>query len=94
MSSRNLRLTEEERAKAPAIYRALSVVKEGLESGKAGFKLVDKAELILEEAGFRIDYVKIADARTLGPVAAENAPLVVLAAAFLGEIRLIDNMIL
>ena len=93
MSSRNLRLTEGDRAKAPAIYRALTLVKEGLASGKAGFKLVDRAKTLLEEAGFRVDYVEIADARTLGPVS-EGGNAVVLVAAFLGEIRLIDNMIL
>jgi pantoate--beta-alanine ligase len=88
MSSRNLRLTEVERAKAPAIYRALTLLKEG---GSVG-----AAREILEKAGFRIDYVEIANARTLVPAEGDNASgeQVALIAAFQGELRLIDNMIL
>jgi pantoate--beta-alanine ligase len=87
MSSRNLRLTETERKNAPAIYRALVLLKEG--------GSVEQARKILEQADFRIDYVAIADAKTLMPVtAAGEGDSVALIAAFQGEIRLIDNMIL
>jgi pantoate--beta-alanine ligase len=120
MSSRNLRLTEAERAKAPAIYRALTLLKE--EGGGGWPALIARARKILEEADFRIDYVEIADAKTLAPVLGEGGTLVnewgltvrdgapggkngapggergrgmvALIAAFQGEIRLIDNMIL
>jgi pantoate--beta-alanine ligase len=87
MSSRNLRLTEVQRAEAPAIYRALSLLKEG------GPTLIGEARKILEVAGFRIDYVEIAEAKTLMP-ADNDHDRVALVAAFLGEIRLIDNMFL
>jgi len=96
MSSRNMRLTEREREKAPAIYRALTLVKE--EWGKPG--VLSRARAILEENGFRIDYVEIADAGTLEPVddgigaGSRQKRAVVLVAAFLGEIRLIDNILL
>jgi len=94
MSSRNMRLTEKEREKAPAIYRALTLVKE--EWGKPG--ALSRARAILEENGFRIDYVEIADAGTLEPIDAgfggNQKNVVVLVAAFLGEIRLIDNILL
>jgi pantoate--beta-alanine ligase len=95
MSSRNLRLTEAQRAEAPAIYWALSGLKEG--------GTVEAAKKRLETAGFRIDYVEIADAETLMPAAEEGNGVILasgevdrvaLVAAFLGEIRLIDNMIL
>ena len=93
MSSRNLRLTEKERAKAPAIYRALTLLKEG---GPDNWPtLVARAGKMLEEAGFRVDYVEVAEAGTLAPVTGkETGAVVALIAAFLGEIRLIDNMIL
>jgi pantoate--beta-alanine ligase len=84
MSSRNVRLTATERAKAPAIYRALTLLKEG--------GTVAEAEKILEAADFRVDYIGIADAKTLGPVT--GGERVALAAAFQGEIRLIDNMMI
>jgi len=94
MSSRNMRLTEKEREKAPAIYRALTLVKE--EWGKPG--ALSRARAILEENGFRIDYVEVADAGTLEPIDAgfggNQKNVVVLVAAFLGEIRLIDNILL
>jgi len=105
MSSRNLRLTAEERKKAPAIYRALTYLKDGLaaagktQSGDRGMaaagtmpsveKLMAGAREILKDNGLRIDYIALADAVTL-----EEGNTIVLAAAFLGEIRLIDNMLL
>jgi pantoate--beta-alanine ligase len=86
MSSRNLRLTDTERINAPAIYRALNLLKEG--GPVAG------ARKILEDAEFRIDYVEVVNAKTLMPLTDKTAGAVALIAAFQGEIRLIDNMIL
>jgi pantoate--beta-alanine ligase len=96
MSSRNMRLTEEERKKAPAIYQALTGLKERWRSGIDQAKSLARARAVLENNGFRMDYVEIADALTLGPVSspAEQQPAVALIAAFLGEVRLIDNMAL
>jgi pantoate--beta-alanine ligase len=91
MSSRNLRLTEDERTKAPAIYRALRLLKDA--DGEVGLPgLIAKAKAMLGTADFRIDYVEIADAKTLMP--ADTGDLIALVAAFQGEIRLIDNLIL
>lgn len=105
MSSRNMRLTEDQRKKAPAIYRALTLLKEQtvphlqVEQGAQGKQeygkaLISRARTLLEENGFRIDYLEIADARTLEPVRDRNLQekKVALVAAFLGEVRLIDNM--
>jgi len=96
MSSRNVRLTPEQRLKAPAIYKALLSIKAGWQPGQtSGQALIATAMEILEEAGFRMDYVSIADATTLEPLASRHpAPAVALIAAFLEEIRLIDNMVL
>jgi pantoate--beta-alanine ligase len=95
MSSRNMRLTKEERSIAPAIHKSLSHIKDNLEKGETTL-LVEAAKKILIENNFRIDYLELADARNLSPVANWDGKqkLVVLVAAFLNEIRLIDNMVL
>lgn len=93
MSSRNRRLNDEERLKAVKISQLLKAVKEQL---KAGDLKALQAEAIreLEAAGFRADYISIADATTLEPVSNWDGkqPLVALVAAFLGPVRLIDNL--
>ena len=95
MSSRNLRLNAESRAKAVAVYQALSFVKQNIRS-KSIPQLKQEASEIITNAGFnRIDYVEICDANTLLPVEQANAsvPSVALVAAFLDGVRLIDNMV-
>jgi pantoate--beta-alanine ligase len=95
MSSRNLRLSPEERTKAPLIYQTLLYVKHNLVPGDL-LNLKHKATGMLENGGFKVEYVAIANAATLQPADDWNGstPLVVLVAAFLGEVRLIDNMLL
>jgi pantoate--beta-alanine ligase len=91
MSSRNLRLNSEQRALAPALYAELSHSKKELPIKP----LADiKVEAIrhLTTKGFRVDYFEIADARSLAPAADTAKPLVALVAAFLDDIRLIDNL--
>lgn len=95
MSSRNLRLKEDERKIAATIFQCLSMIKDYV-------KKVDLSELkfnatyLLEEAGFKVDYVEIADAGNLEIVKHwdGNQRIVALTAAFLNDVRLIDNMLL
>jgi len=102
MSSRNLRLTSAQRTKATAIFRALSKLKEDWEAsdGKGGAEnapaLTDPAKVLLAAQDFKVDYVEIADAVTLEPLRKFNREqrTVALVAAFMGEVRLIDNMLL
>lgn len=95
MSSRNMRLNEAERKTAVAIYQSLSAIKENLKPGDTA-SLIQKATDLLEKAGFRIDYVEIADAASLSHISNWDGKqkAVALAAAFLNEVRLIDNMLL
>ncbi len=95
MSSRNMRLTEKERAGARVIYETLLTVKEQLKKGDL-ILLKKQAEANLIENGFRVDYVEIADAGDLGIVDEWNGAqkLVTLTAAHLNDIRLIDNILL
>ena len=95
MSSRNMRLNEGERKKGAIIHNSLKLLKDSLEKGDLT-EIKKKATSMLEEAGFRIDYVEIADATTLSVVNEWDGKqkLVAIVAAFVNEVRLIDNMLL
>lgn len=95
MSSRNLRLSPEERKIAPGIYHTLLYIKDNLEKGSLD-SLQAIARQMLEKSGFRVDYISVVDAKDLSAVDHWDGEqkLVVLAAAFLNEVRLIDNMLL
>jgi len=94
LSSRNLYLSPEERAIAAALNRVLAEVAARLTAGKAaGAGAIAWGLKELEAAGFtRIDYLEVRDAETLGPVETAARPARALAAVWLGQIRLIDNM--
>jgi pantoate--beta-alanine ligase len=93
MSSRNLRLSEEDRNKASAIIKALTYMKNNL--GQQPLKTLKRnAKNNLEEEGFTVDYVEIADAYTLETVNGYSEKLVALVAATINNIRLIDNLVL
>ena len=95
MSSRNMRLNKEQRAKAPAIYETLIFLKENIDIGSLR-DLKKEAVEQLKEKGLNPDYVEIANARTLKPINEWDARINILglAAAYIDNIRLIDNMIL
>jgi pantoate--beta-alanine ligase len=93
MSSRNQYLTKSERAQAPLLRRVLAETGALLRDGSKDFRgLQDQAQRRLTEGGFRPDYVEVRDADTLALAAPDNMRLVVLAAAWLGKARLIDNL--
>lgn len=95
MSSRNMRLSEAERVKAVLIFQSLSYIKDNLVAGETD-TIKNKAIAMLSDEGFRVDYIEIADAKTLEPLSNWDGKkkLVALAAAFLNEVRLIDNLLL
>ncbi|PZR25174.1 MAG: pantoate--beta-alanine ligase [Citrobacter freundii] len=95
MSSRNMRLSESERTGAVAIFSTLDLIRRTIAPGNTE-ELKQRAVNDLIKQGFRVDYVEIANADTLEPVTTwdGNTKLVALAAAFLGEVRLIDNLLL
>lgn len=96
MSSRNLRLSEKEKEAAAVIYKCLVTIQGGLKPGSLD-NLVTEATAAILAAGFdKIDYVSIADAATLLPVTVWDgqSKLVALVAAFMGGVRLIDNLTL
>ncbi len=96
MSSRNLRLKPEERILAPAIFREMQAIKNDLDKLPLR-ELESRAFQNLLKAGFQsVDYVSIAEPATLQPLDhwKPGTPAVVLVAAFLGDIRLIDNLLI
>jgi pantoate--beta-alanine ligase len=94
MSSRNMRLNDEQRSRATAIYKTLAYLKQN--AGKTSIiELKQQARKNLESKGFKTDYVEIADAETLKPVSEWDSPAKIgLVAAFIDEVRLIDNILL
>jgi pantoate--beta-alanine ligase len=95
MSSRNLRLTPENKEKAAAIYREMKNMATNLKPGNLD-QITAPAQQKLKSLGFTIDYFEFADEQTLEPVSAWNGKqkLVILAAVFLQEVRLIDNLLI
>lgn len=93
LSSRNGYLSEEQRAIAPALYRTLCDTAAAIQTGERDFdRLIRDGLAALERAGFRPDYLEIREANSLRPATAADQQLVVLAAAFIGNTRLIDNL--
>ena len=95
MSSRNRRLTEPQRTVAIAIYQCLVSIQSKQEI--SSFAIVQKeCTELLSAKGFEVEYVSIADARDLTLLTdyEQGTPTVALIAAKIGEIRLIDNMVL
>lgn len=95
MSSRNMRLDENERQRAPVIFKTLSFIKSNVGKISPSF-LRRQAVDMLEKASFKVDYVEIADSVTLKTIEEWNdsKKTIALIAAYDNEIRLIDNMIL
>ena len=93
LSSRNGYLGAAERAEAPRLYRTLEAAAERLRAGERDFPRLEKdAAQTLTDAGWKVDYVAVREAGTLATARAEGGEFVVLAAAWLGGTRLIDNL--
>ena len=95
MSSRNMRLSNDDKIQAIKIFETLSYLKNNIRQGNLT-ALKKIAVNNLTDAGFKVDYVEVADADNLEIIEQwdGHARLVVVAAAFLEEVRLIDNMLL
>lgn len=92
-SSRNGYLSEDERKIAPVIYQTLKATAEKISVGRDDFQVLAKeAGDTLQDAGLRLDYFNIANSQTLKPAASTDSDITLLAAAFLGTTRLIDNI--
>ncbi len=91
MSSRNQYLIESERLQAPFLHKCISEVAKAIENGDKDYEKLEKEAIsALKEAGFKPEYLSICDAETLK--VPKNQKLVIIAAAWLGKARLIDNV--
>ena len=93
MSSRNVRLTAAGRAKAGALWSAMTEAAVAFRAGQSEEQALQKAAEAVLAAGFEsVEYIALRDAATLGPVTDPARPLRMLAAAWLDGVRLIDNV--
>lgn len=93
MSSRNNYLTPEERKRASSLYRALDEARKSVRGGDRDFSAIGMRGIgALQAAGFRPEYFAIRRAEDLMIPGPEDGDLRVLAAAWLGAARLIDNV--
>lgn len=91
MSSRNVRLTPEQRADAPRIRRALEAARAS--GSRIAQDLVETArQEIASSALARIDYLELVDAETLQRIEKVERPATLAAAVFYGDVRLIDHI--
>ncbi len=96
MSSRNLRLDIDQKEKAAGIYKMLKFLQDNYNLATV-IELEEEVKSYLLQHGFdKVDYIFIANAATLEPITEQTKPIksVALIAAFIGEIRLIDNILL
>ena len=93
MSSRNLRLNKKQRMQAPAIYQSLLFLKQQIKPGNL-ITLKKSAEEFLKRKDLKVDYIEIANADDLTLIDNWNGkdPIILLAAAYINDIRLIDNL--
>ncbi|HCB4365639.1 TPA: pantoate--beta-alanine ligase [Salmonella enterica] len=92
LSSRNGYLTAEQRKIAPGLHNVMNSIAEKLIAGNRELQeIITIAEQELNEKGFRADDIQIRDADTLQELTETSKRAVILAAAWLGQARLIDN---
>ena len=93
MSSRNARLDGPSRRVAPALFAAMSSAASGIRSGADPAQALAQCQAQVLAAGFAsVEYIELRDAASLGPALGLDRPLRMLAAVWLGNVRLIDNI--
>ena len=92
LSSRNAFLSPAERKTAPLLHQTIVAVADDLSQGRGADDAAAAGRFKLEAAGFRVDYVAVRDPVTLKPLSGPVKQARVLAAAYLGRTRLIDNV--
>ena len=93
MSSRNARLDGPSRRMAPALFAAMTLAAHAIRSGADPVQALARCQAQVVAAGFAaVEYIELCDAATLGPAIGLDRPLRMLAAAWVGKVRLIDNI--
>jgi pantoate--beta-alanine ligase len=94
MSSRNMRLTANERTQANVLYQSLTEAKALLKKGKSIGEVKTIVTKKCESVGVKLEYFELADAENLNLTERVTDTSILLVAGFVGEIRLIDNLLL
>ncbi len=95
MSSRNVRLSVDERARAAALYRALRAIQHAFERGEQDPAAARRRGLDeLKAAGIAVEYLEVVSPETLEPVHSPQGELLAVVAGRVGSIRLIDNLLI
>jgi len=96
MSSRNVRLSPQQRSAATVLFRALTKAKEQIEAGQRNGDAVRMAmtETVQSEPLARLDYVSAADPMTLEELDDVDGAVLLSGAVYFGDVRLIDNILL
>ena len=92
MSSRNGYLSDSQKQQAAQLKRTLDEMAEAIAQGQAIPNVVQQAQEQLHQAGFKPDYLSVRNAADLREASDDDKQLVILAAAFMGSTRLIDNL--
>lgn len=93
MSSRNSRLKKEEREIAALLYRELKKIRKSILKGE-DFEYIHQNSInVLESAGMKVEYIKWVNLNTLEPVKKRGEESLIMAAIRIGEVRLIDNIL-
>ncbi len=96
MSSRNVRLTHEDRAAAVVLSQALTACANAHTNGESGTDALATiaTDVVVAEPRASLEYIELVDTATLRPIQRVESTAVVLLAAWFGDVRLIDNRVL
>ncbi|WP_181304865.1 pantoate--beta-alanine ligase [Rufibacter sp. XAAS-G3-1] len=96
MSSRNRRLTTEQREAAPQLHQALQLLRTQLQTLSVSEAKREAEAFLGRFPQIKLEYLEVVHAQTLQPLheIAADVPVAICLAAFLGEVRLIDNLLL
>lgn len=95
LSSRNERLTREDRQRAPLLFRALEAARTEIENGVMDVERIRARglEMLAQEPSIRVEYFEVVDAESMQPVTSVAGRVCIAAAIWLGGVRLIDNAV-
>ena len=96
MSSRNARLTDEQRQRAPVLYRALTTAKAACAGGQHDAARLRRVvrDMLGTGAPLRVEYVEIVEPTSMQPVETIAGEALLAVAVHIGDVRLIDNMMI
>ena len=95
LSSRNRFLLESQRRKAVSLSTALKQGVQAIKQGATNARIIQSSmqKILRKISGVKIEYLAVCDAKTLEPLTSVKGEVVLLGAIQIGNIRLIDNLL-